>query len=664
MIVTMKRLTLVALKSDEESLLEALQNIGTVEVLRISESDAQDPRLEAVQDRLQRLNESMEAVKQYADKPGLLSPQRREETLPDLRADASRASAVSDAIESLLHREAQLSSEQDKAAATRLALLPWTALTTPMQNVKSTRRITYFVGMCAAKDVSEIQAQDYIESQFFSEGAQQAVILACQKADEKAAQGFLKTIDWTDVAFPKVEGTPAEVVAALDFRDVEIEKERKQVAADLEAHGKEMQLLENAMDAETIDCDRLEAHDDLLHTRSAFALEGWIREDEIHKTEDAIHGVTDAYFFETRAPEEGEIPPSVVKNNKVAKPFEEVQTLYARPLYGTIDGTPLMTPFYILLFGLMLSDSGYGILLALGAFLYVKFKKPTGMSGGISRVLVWGGISTIVWGLFVGSFFGITKTPAGNVFDGVSLFFQKLNIFPIWLDPMANSMEMLALCLGLGVVHLITGYLIKAIDCFRRGDWASAIFDHISWVMIILGLIIGFLPQLGGMVGMSVSLPRNVTLPATIVAGVGAFLILVFKGRNKPKFFGKVTGGLGELYNITGVISDILSYARLFALGIATGVIGQVFNTLCGMLTGASNPFLKVLGIIGAIVLLIVLHTFNVAINTLGAFVHCARLQYVEFYGKFYEAGGREFRPLSYKTKHTLITNKNNTEVS
>ena len=155
---------------------------------------------------------------------------------------------------------------------------------------------------------------------------------------------------------------------------------------------------------------------------------------------------------------------------------------------------------------------------------------------------------------------------------------------------------------------------------------------------------------------MTVNLPEPVTRTAVICATVGAGMILVLKGRNKPKIFGKITGGLAELYNITGVLSDILSYARLFALGIATGVIGQVFNTLCAMLMHGKSLPMQILGGLLSVILLIFLHTFNLAINTLGAFVHCARLQYVEFYGKFYESGGKEFRPLSYNTKHVQVT--------
>lgn len=657
MIVSMKRLSLVALKSDQDAILKALQNAGTVEIIRMADSEATDGEADAVNARIQRLAESISAVKPYAKKAGFLSPQKREMTLSGMREYVPAAERTTDEIEALLHTQTRLLAEREKAASTRASLEPWEPMTAPMDTVKNTPRVHYFVGLCASKDVPRIREQDYLEAEFLRESATVPTILACREADTRAVQTFLKTIDWQDYAFPKMQGTPREAIESLDRRIVEIDGEYAETQRQLEAHGEAIETLQNALDAETIDADRFTARSELSYTAYAFVLDGWVREDEVERTEAAIRSATDAFSFETRDPIEGEEPPSVVKNNKLVTPFEEVQTLYSRPTYGTIDGTPYMTPFYILLFGLMLSDSGYGILLILGSWLYIKKKKPTGMSAGISRVLFWGGLSTIVWGVLTGSFFGITRTPAsGGVFDMIAGVFDKIGIFPAWIDPMQNSMAMLGLCFGLGVLHIVAGYLVGAIDKFGKGDWKSAVFDQISWVLITLGLVIGFLPAITGMAGTAIALPKAVTTPALIAAVVGAAMVVLFKGRAKKNPFSRLTSGLGGLYDITGVLSDILSYARLFALGIATGVIGQVFNMLSNMLTGASNIVLKIIGAILCIVLVIALHTFNVAINALGAFVHCARLQYVEFYGKFYESGGKEFRPLSYNTKHVSVT--------
>ncbi len=661
MIVSMKRLSLVALKSDQDAILNALQEAGTVEIIKLADGDVQSGDADAVNARIQRLAESINAVKPYAKKPGFLSPQKREMKLSDMREYVPKAEQTTNEIEELTHTQARLLSEREKAVSTREALEPWEAMTVPMDTVKNTPRVHYFVGLLASKDVERVREQEYLEAEFMNESATVPTILACKEDDTRIVQNFLKTVEWQDYVFPKLPGTPREAIESLNRRIAEIDGEYDAAQKELEARGETIETLQNALDAETIDADRLSANNDLSYTAHAFVLEGWVRDDEVEKTEQAIKNVTEAYSFEVRDPVEGEEPPSVVKNNRFVKPFEEVQTLYSRPTYGTIDGTPYMTPFYILLFGLMLSDTGYGILLMLGTLLYIKKKKPTGMSAGISRVLFWGGLSTIVWGVLCGSFFGITKTSAstievGGVFSQISMFFEKLGIFPALLDPMQNSMVMLGLCFGLGVLHIVAGYIVGAIDRFSKGDWKSAIFDQISWVLITLGLVVGFLPAIAGMAGMSVTLPKSVTMPALIAAGVGALMVVLFKGREKRNILKRMMSGLGGLYDVTSVLADILSYARLFALGIATGVIGQVFNMLCGMLASASNPVMKIVGAIGSIVLLVLLHTFNVAINALGAFVHCARLQYVEFYGKFYESGGKEFRPLSYNTKHVQVT--------
>ena len=661
MIVSMKRLSLVALKSDQDAILNALQEAGTVEIIKLADGDVQSGDADTVNARIQRLAESINAVKPYAKKPGFLSPQKREMKLSDMREYVPKAEQTTNEIEELTHTQARLLSEREKAVSTREALEPWEAMTVPMDTVKNTPRVHYFIGLLASKDVERVREQEYLEAEFMNESATVPTILACKEDDTRIVQNFLKTVEWQDYVFPKLPGTPREAIESLNRRIAEIDGEYDAAQKELEARGETIETLQNALDAETIDADRLSANNDLSYTAHAFVLEGWVRDDEVEKTEQAIKNVTEAYSFEVRDPAEGEEPPSVVKNNRFVKPFEEVQTLYSRPTYGTIDGTPYMTPFYILLFGLMLSDTGYGILLMLGTLLYIKKKKPTGMSAGISRVLFWGGLSTIVWGVLCGSFFGITKTSAstievGGVFSQISMFFEKLGIFPALLDPMQNSMVMLGLCFGLGVLHIVAGYIVGAIDRFSKGDWKSAIFDQISWVLITLGLVVGFLPAIAGMAGMSVTLPKSVTMPALIAAGVGALMVVLFKGREKRNILKRMMSGLGGLYDVTSVLADILSYARLFALGIATGVIGQVFNMLCGMLASASNPVMKIVGAIGSIVLLVLLHTFNVAINALGAFVHCARLQYVEFYGKFYESGGKEFRPLSYNTKHVQVT--------
>lgn len=239
---------------------------------------------------------------------------------------------------------------------------------------------------------------------------------------------------------PKRDGTPALAVKEL----TELNRELSEKKSDLEqALAKEAsgsaKMVESALDAAVIERDRAAAAAELATTSATFQLEGWVPEDKTDLVEKAILSVTDAYYLSVRDPAEGEIPPSVVENKKFATPFEQVTNLYSRPDPKGIDATPYMAPFYVLLFGMMLSDTGYGIVLAILTALYIKLKKPTGMSGGFAHVLFWGGLSTIVWGVLVGTFFGMD-------FDTL---FGTTDVFPLFLDPMSNPIGMLILCLAL-----------------------------------------------------------------------------------------------------------------------------------------------------------------------------------------------------------------------
>lgn len=638
MIIPVKRLLLVAHKSDEADILKALQRLNAVEVIPDGEATGPANALDEAEARVQRLSAAMAAVRPFAAKRSMLSPLpgasvgKIVDTLPT-------AMQYSEEIEALQREISGTRAKIDKNLGMLELLEPWLAFPADMQSYRNAKSVRYFTGMLAAADYARLaELGEAVEYQAFGDGANMPVLVACRPDDAKAVASFLKNLSWTDVAFPKLSGTPAEARSALLAENESLEKQLAALEAQLAEKGSYGELLGGAYDAAVIERDRALAAAELSRTAATFELHGWVPENRLSDVERAVAGVTDAYCLFTRDPNDDETPPSVVKNNRFVTPFEVVTDLYSRPDPRGMDPTPFMAIPYIVLFGLMLSDSGYGLLLAIGCALFIRLRRPTGMMGGLARVLLWGGLSTIIWGVLVGTVFGLD-------FD---VLLGTDDLFPIILDPMTDPIGMLILCFGLGVVHILFGYGLRVKESFAQGDWQGAVFDTLSWMFIIVGLIAG----VGGpMVGLGF-----LQYPGLILAGIGALLILLFKGRGKRNPIKRTISGLGELYNISGVLSDILSYARLFALGIATGVIASVFNDICSMLMGSPNIILKILGVAVACALLVGLHLFNLAINTLGAFVHCARLQYVEFYGKFYEAGGRTFRPLGYKTKHVQIT--------
>ena len=640
MIVSMKRITLVAHKDDEAKILSALQATRTVEVIPCEGEGTADALLERASARLQTVSDALKTIRPYAQKKSMFAA-APEAKVSEIAQALPEAITLSEKLSALTRELSATKSEIDKNETLMESLRPWEMFPADMQTYQISKHVKYFTGVIAASDVEKLSDIDATaEYQLFCEGVERACVVACPLDEAKSVANFLKSLAWTDVVFPKLSGTPAEAMVELSEKNRTLTARKVELETELSetANGRS-ELIERAYDAAAIERDRALAAAELARSSATFQLEGWIPADQQEAVEAAVASITDAYYLDVREPDEGETPPSYVENNRLVTPFEQVTNLYSRPDPNGIDATPYMTPFYVLLFGMMLSDTGYGIVLSILALLYIKLKKPTGMSGGFAHVLFWGGLSTIVWGVLVGTIFGMD-------FDTL---LGTNNLFPLFVDPMSNPIGMLILCFGLGVLHILFGVGLKMKISFSRGDWQSAIFDSFSWILIIVGLIVYAVPTAAK------GIPAIVGTIGLGMAGLGALLILLFKGREKKNPFSRTISGLGELYQVTGYLSDILSYARLFALGIATGVIASVFNELCMMLMGSHILVLRILGIIVACALLVALHAFNIAINTLGAFVHCARLQYVEFYGKFYEPGGRAFQPLGYQTKHIRI---------
>ena len=300
MIVPMKRLSLAAMQADEERLLEALQKIGTVEIIGILEDPTEAERSENALSRLQKLNDSMEAIKPFAPKKSFFTPQKREISLAEIRHETERAATVADSIESLLHEKSALSGEREKLLAQKEDLLPWINLNAPMDSIRNTKRVSYFVGFCAQKDLGKLDEQEFLEAQFVSDGTDLATIIACRSEDSRVAQNFLKSIEWTDYAFPKSSDTPCDAIRKIDERLAQIQTEVEKIENNVMVYSEQLELLENAADLTVIDLDRMEAKHELTHTNTAFLLEGWVREDCVEQTEDAVRSVTQAYSFEVR----------------------------------------------------------------------------------------------------------------------------------------------------------------------------------------------------------------------------------------------------------------------------------------------------------------------------------------------------------------------------
>ncbi|MCH5165533.1 MAG: V-type ATP synthase subunit I [Clostridiales bacterium] len=467
-----------------------------------------------------------------------------------------------------------------------------------------------------------------------NDGALVIVVCKSENADEISQQ--MGASGFTRCPFDD-DCTAEQKITALENELNDVKRqifELTKNALDYEKYVADLRILYDVIE---LDIERAKAEESFAKTDSTFVLEGWLPEAVAQETVDKVTASCKNICVQLLAPKERDEPPTLVLNSKVVKPYEQITDMYSSPRYREIDPNPIMAIFYFLFFGIMIGDAGYGLVLAIAGFLVGTSKK---FDVGIKRLALlvgMGGISAIVWGVLFGGYFSID--------------FGETKV-AILLNPLDKPLLLLVLSIGFGVVQIVTGFIIKFVALCKEGKPFSAVFDCGSIILLfaaLICLVIGMLPSLAPMLGVNVGFvpPKSLNIAAIALALTGVALILFFGGRNSKNVFGKVIGGFKGLYGLVNLLSDLLSYCRLFGLCLASCAIGLAFNRLGEILMGV-----PIAGyVIGGIVLA-VLHVFNLALGVLSAYVHDARLQFLEFYGKFYDGGGRLFAPLGSKTKY------------
>lgn len=460
-----------------------------------------------------------------------------------------------------------------------------------------------------------------------SEGT--VVICACRAADFAEIDKRLIALGYAACPFSD-DCTAEQKLAAFSAELGDIERRLEELTESALAYEKFVGDLRILYDVLELDIERAEAEAKFAKTDSAFVLEGWLPESVAQSAADEVAAACPATFVQLLAPEERDEPPTLVVNNKVVTPYEDITNMYSPPKYGEIDPNPIMSVFYFLFFGIMVGDAAYGLILAVAGLVIGMSKKfDTGLKR-LALLVGMGGISAIIWGVIFGGYFSIDFGDAK-----VALWFNPL-------DENGGPMTMLILSIVLGCVQMVVGYMIKFVALCKDGKPFSAIFDAGS-IIILFGAL--------GCLAINMFLLKTpifaLTVVTIVLAALGVGLILFFGGRNSKNIFGKAIGGFKGLYGLINLLSDVLSYCRLFGLCLASCAIGLAFNTLGGILF--EIPYV---GYVIGVIILIPLHAFNLGIGVLSAYVHDARLQFLEFYGKFYEGGGRLFTPLGARTKY------------
>ncbi len=384
----------------------------------------------------------------------------------------------------------------------------------------------------------------------------------------------------------------------------------------------------------------------LPQSQRTFVISGYTAKKFVPALEKAIGANYDCVMDVEEVGEEEEVP-TILQNNSFSRSWEGIVESYGLPKRGEFDPTTIMSFFYVFFFGMMLSDAAYGAILAIACF--VLLKKFPRMSPGMYqsiKLFMFCGISTVIWGILFGGYFG-------NIVDVVSAKFFGTTITPaaLWFIPLNDPMKLLVYSMLFGVIHLFVGLGIKGYMCIKNRQFMDFFCDVVLWFCLVVGLILMLLPSslFASIAQTEIVFPDVVNLMAKVLAIFGAVGIVLMSGRGTKNPGIRLALGAYDLYNITGWLSDVLSYSRLLALGLATGVIASVINQMGSMVPN------NIFGIIAFIVIFIVGHALNLAINLLGAYVHTNRLQFVEFFGKFYEGGGKPFEPFCADTKYVDI---------
>ncbi len=633
-IVSMMRLRAIAPRSEIRRLMRSLARLSCVELER-PETDAQGfgvmaTELGEIRERRAMVDAAIDELsRRYPVKKPFLSP-KPEATEAELAdADYTQAYAAAERIDRILSELRSLDAEDVAAREAKESLEPWRpaelALSYEGTAHMSAERITLPADV-ACKEVDEALEAAQVAAAVMLAGEGEELRYAwlfVYRREEEKAWGVLKRFGALRAPFSPYGETPAAALTAIDAETKAREKQKEALNAELSAIAGQRENLQRASDALSMEITREELAGQLLQSRRCAALEGWIPKEKRSEVEEALRDAGCAY--EIAEPGTEDEPPVAFKCNKFIQPFTFITELYGMPAYNSlIDPNPVMVPFFLLFFGMMMGDVGYGLLITLACAAVIRKMNPKGFFGSLMKVMFWSGISMMLWGVLFGSYFGDVVAQASSNFFG-----HIVAIPPLLMDPLSQPLQVLILSFALGLVHIVTGMGVSAWRQIKRGQWFDAVCDVGFWYCIFAGLVA---MVLGADFGKYLALGG--------VAG-----IVLFGGRHSPTFFGKMVGGLPQLYNVTGYLSDILSYSRLLALGLTTSIVASVFNILGTLGSGVS-------GVILFLIIFPVGHAFNLAINILGAFVHSLRLQYIEFFGKFYESGGRPFAPAVYRTKN------------
>ncbi len=631
----MKHLRLLGMESEREALLKAMQDMECVEISSIDGSEEalksgfakpDDKALMSAQEASRAYRTALASLDRFApEKKGMFRKRQGVSRAAFFSAESEEnARTAAETINKDTRRLGEIESERTKNEALRATLAPWLTVDAPLGGADGALAVFFGTAGLNVTDDALKALADSLDGlltwqQASSDRSLRYLLVMCHGSVKERALSALRDLGFSTVSFRGMTGTAKENDKALAENLAALEKERQEIEQRIAGLGGKREALLEASDRAAIALRREEAKSRLVGTDKVFLLEGWLPADRCAEIEKTLKPFTCA--IETREPTEDEYPqvPVQLKNNKLTRPLNMVTEMYSLPAYGTLDPNPLMAPFFILFYGIMMADMGYGLLMMIASVIISKKYRPKGTSGELFSLLGLCGISTFIMGALTGGFFGDFLTQLVAIVSPGTVF-----ALPKLFDPLDDLTMILIGSMALGMVQIVTGMAISLIEKCKRKKFLDAFFEEITWWIVFVGIALLALGK------------------GAAVLYVGCALVLlgpIVQGKG----WGRLTGVFGSLYNhVTGYFGDILSYTRLMALMLAGSVIAQVFNMLAAM---PGN-------VIAFIIISMLGNAMNFGLNLLGCYVHDLRLQCLEFFNKFYVDGGKPFRPMTLDTEY------------
>lgn len=656
--MNMKSVRIIALKKDRKRILEHLQNSSLVHVTH-SEDDEKGFKRADTSPQLQRFERNIALTEQALkildkishEKKGLLASFKGRRLIkPDdigvMASQSVKTIGICNKICDLDKQMADNSAERVRIRTMIAQLEPWSSLDIPM-NTSDSSSCAVFIGSfpkgydleALSIKLAEIAPELIFEAEIVSASSNLTCAVICTpKSQKEIADNALRTLSFTRPLNPTSK-TPKVKAERLRQKDYELVKKNEDAVKAIEKYVKYRDLIHDTQDYFVLRSEKYKVIAELDQTEHIFVLYGYIPEDDCDKLLKICEHVAPDSVVEFS--DAGDDAPVKLKNNAFSRPAESIVTMYSPPSKNDIDPTPVMAFFFYFFFGMMFSDAGYGLLMIIACTVALKVFKPDRAMRNNLELFRYCGIGTVIWGLIFGSIFGDAPAVIYKLITGNETTMQQLLPWPI-LDTQKDALTIMILSIGLGLIHVLVGMGCKFYVCIKNKNYAGAFFDTGLWMTLLCGCAV---------LAAGLALGQTLVTIGAVIACASALGLVLTQGRDKKNIFAKLIGGVASLYDITSYISDLLSYSRLLALGLTTGVMAQVFNMLSTLM--GTNVF----GIIFMIVIFLIGHAITIGLNALGSYVHTMRLQYVEMFSKFYDGGGKPFEPFTLNTKNFKVNN-------